>query len=109
MRAQVEEHLAELVGREGRRGQRGRGRVGAQGVEEQGEGAAPGVRGDRASRQAAELIDGGTRVTVLAPDRAARRAMGRNLADDGRRPAAARAGYAQARAAAPAVAEVWQG
>ncbi|MEU2057453.1 patatin-like phospholipase family protein [Streptomyces bungoensis] len=62
-----------------------------------------------ASRQAAELSGAGARVALLAPDRAARRAMGRNLADDTRRPAAARAGRAQARALAPSVAEVWQG
>lgn len=62
-----------------------------------------------ASRQAAELSGDGARVVLVAPDRAARRAMGRNLTDDARRPAAARAGRAQARALAPSVAEVWRG
>ncbi|MDG5806187.1 patatin-like phospholipase family protein [Streptomyces ossamyceticus] len=62
-----------------------------------------------AARQAAELSDDGARVVLLAPDSAARRAMGRNLADDTHRPAAARAGHAQAGALAPSVVEVWQG
>ncbi|MFF4491693.1 patatin-like phospholipase family protein [Streptomyces sp. NPDC001544] len=62
-----------------------------------------------ASQQAAELSDDGARVILLCPDRAARRAMGRNMTDDTRRPAAARAGHAQASASAPAVADVWQG
>ena len=62
-----------------------------------------------AERQAAELSDGGARVALLTPDPAARKAMGRNLADDTRRPAAARAGRAQALALAGSVAEVWPG
>ncbi|MGW7528913.1 patatin-like phospholipase family protein [Streptomyces sp. NPDC054783] len=62
-----------------------------------------------ASQQAAELSDGGARVILLCPDRAARRAMGHNMADDTRRAAAARAGYGQACALAPSVADVWQG
>jgi NTE family protein len=62
-----------------------------------------------AAQQAAELSDDGARVMLLSPDRAARRMMGRNMADDTRRPAAARAGHAQASALAPAVADVWQG
>ncbi|MGW0086400.1 patatin-like phospholipase family protein [Streptomyces sp. NPDC003393] len=62
-----------------------------------------------ASQQAAELSDEGARVVLLTPDRAARHEMGRNMADDTRRPAAARAGHAQARALAPSVADVWQG
>ncbi|WP_369386374.1 patatin-like phospholipase family protein [Streptomyces sp. CG1] len=62
-----------------------------------------------ASQQAAELSDDGARVMVLSPDRAARRTMGRNMADDTRRAAAARAGHAQASALAPSVADVWQG
>jgi NTE family protein len=62
-----------------------------------------------AAQQAAELTDDGARVVLLTPDRAARRAMGRNLADDAHRPAAARAGHAQADALAPSVVEVWQG
>jgi NTE family protein len=62
-----------------------------------------------ASQQAAELLAEGTRVTLLSPDRAARRIMGRNMADDTRRPAAARAGHAQASALASSVADAWQG
>ena len=62
-----------------------------------------------AAQQAAELSDDGARVILLSPDRAARRVMGRNMADDTRRPAAARAGHAQASALAPSVADVWQG
>ncbi|MET9372448.1 patatin-like phospholipase family protein [Streptomyces griseoflavus] len=62
-----------------------------------------------ASQQAAELSDDGARVILLSPDHAARRAMGRNMADDTRRPAAARAGHTQASALAPSVADVWQG
>ncbi|MGV9350486.1 patatin-like phospholipase family protein [Streptomyces spiralis] len=62
-----------------------------------------------ASQQAAELSDDGARVILLSPDHAARRKMGRNMADDTRRPAAARAGHAQASALAPSVADVWQG
>ncbi|MEV0982480.1 patatin-like phospholipase family protein [Streptomyces sp. NPDC049915] len=62
-----------------------------------------------ASQQAAELSDDGARVFLLSPDRAARRMMGRNMADDTRRPAAARAGHTQASALAPWVADVWQG
>ncbi|WP_055711224.1 patatin-like phospholipase family protein [Streptomyces torulosus] len=62
-----------------------------------------------AAQQAAELSDAGARVVLLTPDSAARRAMGRNLADDTHRPAAARAGHAQAGVLAPSVVEVWQG
>ncbi|WP_329183444.1 patatin-like phospholipase family protein [Actinacidiphila glaucinigra] len=62
-----------------------------------------------ASQQAAELSDDGARVILLSPDRAARRVMGRNMADDTRRSAAARTGHAQARALASSVADVWQG
>ncbi|MEU6371197.1 patatin-like phospholipase family protein [Streptomyces sp. NPDC046931] len=62
-----------------------------------------------ASQQAAELSDDGAHVVLLSPDPAARRMMGRNMADDTRRSAAARAGHAQAGALAPSVADVWQG
>jgi len=62
-----------------------------------------------AAQQAAELSDDGASVILLSPDRAARRVMGRNMADDTRRSAAARAGHAQASALAPSVADVWQG
>lgn len=62
-----------------------------------------------ALQQAAELSENGARVILLSPDRAARRAMGRNMADDERRPTAARAGHDQASALAPSVADVWHG
>ncbi|MFE3496972.1 patatin-like phospholipase family protein [Streptomyces sp. NPDC059175] len=61
------------------------------------------------SQQAAQLSDDGARVLLLSPDRAARRVMGRNMADDTRRPAAARSGRAQAGALASSVADVWHG
>jgi len=47
------------------------------------------------------------RVAVVSPDRAAKQAIGRNVLDPARRAPSARAGRAQAAAAAPAVAEVW--
>lgn len=59
--------------------------------------------------QAAELAAEGARICLLTPDHAARRAMGRNMIDNSRRPAAARAGHAQALALAESVAEVWYG
>lgn len=62
-----------------------------------------------AAQQAAELSDNGARVFLLSPDRAARRIMGRNLTDNTRRSAAARAGYAQASALSPSVTDLWQG
>ncbi|MEU6368184.1 hypothetical protein ABZ876_21165 [Streptomyces sp. NPDC046931] len=62
-----------------------------------------------ASREADELSADGTRVVLLSPDRAARRAMGRNPADDSRRPAAARAGHTRGVAAAASVTGIWQG
>lgn len=46
-------------------------------------------------------------VTVVRPDRAARRAIGRNVLDPARRAPAARAGHAQAATVAAAVAQVW--
>ncbi|GAA3798496.1 patatin-like phospholipase family protein [Streptomyces coacervatus] len=61
-----------------------------------------------APRQAAELADDGAAVSLLCPDRTARRAMGRDMTANARVPAAARAGYAQATASAESVAEVWQ-
>ncbi|MFJ9844333.1 patatin-like phospholipase family protein [Kitasatospora sp. NPDC101155] len=60
-----------------------------------------------AQQQAADLSDHGARVILLSPDHAARRVMGRNMVDDTRRPAAARAGHAQATALAASVAEFW--
>jgi len=62
-----------------------------------------------APRQAAELAADGARVSLLTPDRAARRAMGRNMLDDSRRAAAARAGHAQATTLRETVAKVWHG
>jgi NTE family protein len=47
-------------------------------------------------------------VALVRPDRAAVRAIGRNVLDVSRRAAAARAGRAQATAEAPAVRAVWQ-
>jgi NTE family protein len=46
-------------------------------------------------------------VVVVSPDRAARRAIGRNLLDPARRAAAAKAGRAQAAKAAESIAAVW--
>jgi NTE family protein len=57
--------------------------------------------------QAARLVAGGARVALITPDRAARRAFGRNLLDPSRRAPAARAGLAQASAHVAKVAEVW--
>ncbi|MGW5094264.1 hypothetical protein ACWEQ1_05285 [Streptomyces nodosus] len=62
-----------------------------------------------ARHRAAELTAEGVAVTLLCPDPAARRAMGRDMTADARRPAAARAGHLQATAAADAVAEVLHG
>jgi NTE family protein len=58
-------------------------------------------------RQAAALRAAGARVALVRPDRAAARAIGRNVLDVSRR-AAARAGRTQAAAEAPAVRAVWQ-
>ncbi|MEJ8662032.1 hypothetical protein [Streptomyces sp. MS1.AVA.4] len=62
-----------------------------------------------APQEAHALAAHGVRVAVVVPDRTARRAMGRNMVDDSRRPDAARAGHAQAAVVAGAVAEVWNG
>jgi NTE family protein len=59
-------------------------------------------------RQAAALIAAGARVALVRPDRAAVRAIGRNVLDGSRQAAAARSGRAQAAAEAPAVRAVWQ-
>ncbi|WP_405969573.1 patatin-like phospholipase family protein [Streptomyces sp. NBC_00988] len=53
-----------------------------------------------AQQQAAQLAAQGAEITLLTPDREARHAMGRDLTADARRPAAARAGHAQATALA---------
>jgi NTE family protein len=59
-------------------------------------------------RQAAALAAAGVRVALVRPDRAAMRAIGRNVLDVSRRAAAATAGRAQATAEAAAVRRVWQ-
>src|SRR6516165_5880003 len=59
-------------------------------------------------RQAAALRAAGARVALIRPDRAAVRAIGRNVLDMSRRAAAARAGRAQATAEAPAVRAICQ-
>ncbi|MET9555747.1 patatin-like phospholipase family protein [Streptomyces sp. NPDC006645] len=61
-----------------------------------------------AEEQAARLTAEGSGVTLITPDRASRRAMGRDMASDPRRPAAARAGHAQAVAVAHTVADAWR-
>jgi NTE family protein len=61
-----------------------------------------------ARQEAAELSAEGADVTLITPDRAARRAMGRDMTADTRRPAAARAGYAQGTALAPTLAAAWR-
>jgi NTE family protein len=61
----------------------------------------------RVAAQVAALRAAGARVVVASPDAAARRAIGRNVLDPARRAAAARAGRAQAAAAAAGFAEVW--
>jgi NTE family protein len=59
-------------------------------------------------RQAAALAAAGARVALVRPDRAAMRAIGRNVLDVSRRAAAATAGRTQAMAEAAAVRTVWQ-
>ncbi|MEU0425682.1 patatin-like phospholipase family protein [Streptomyces canus] len=61
-----------------------------------------------AEQQAAGLAAEGAHVTLVTPDRAARRAMGRDMTSDARRPAAARAGHAQATALAASVHPLWR-
>ncbi|MFD4555204.1 patatin-like phospholipase family protein [Streptomyces sp. NPDC058469] len=62
-----------------------------------------------AAQQTAQLAARGAEITLVTPDRAARRAMGRDMTADARRPAAARAGHAQATALAHRVHAVWHG
>jgi len=59
------------------------------------------------ARQVARLVADGARVTVVSPDKAARRAIGRNVLDPARRAVSARAGRAQAASVAGTVADVW--
>ncbi|MEV8533213.1 patatin-like phospholipase family protein [Streptomyces sp. NPDC051211] len=60
-----------------------------------------------ATEQGAELAADGSLVAVLTPDRAARKVFGRNMLDQTRRTAAARAGRIQAASCADAVRAVW--
>ncbi len=62
-----------------------------------------------ATEQGARLVSDGSFVAVLTPGRAARKAFGRNMLDQTRRAAAARAGHLQAAACADAVRTVWTG
>jgi NTE family protein len=59
--------------------------------------------------QCQDLVRGGSAVVLVAPDAESAAAMGRNVLDSAGRPAAARAGYAQAEAARPDVAALWSG
>jgi NTE family protein len=59
------------------------------------------------SRQAAKLAAGGAQVVLVSPDRAALRAIGRNVLDPARRAPAAQAGRAQAAAEAARIGAVW--
>ncbi|WP_433887564.1 patatin-like phospholipase family protein [Streptomyces sp. CA-111067] len=64
--------------------------------------------GPKAADEARALERSGTRTALLVPDRAARRAFGRNPLDARRRPAVARAGHAQGIAFAGRVTALWQ-
>ncbi len=57
--------------------------------------------------QARTLSEAGATVTVIKPDKAALRAIGKNVLNPARRPAAAQAGYAQAESIAQEVKAVW--
>jgi NTE family protein len=65
-------------------------------------------RAQGVAAQVAALASGTTAIVVM-PDSAARRAIGRNVLDPARRPAAARAGLAQAASVRDRVAAVWDG
>ncbi|MER5177069.1 patatin-like phospholipase family protein [Streptomyces sp. NPDC002896] len=67
---------------------------------------APGASPSTAD-QVASLVADGVRAALLVPDRAARRAFGRNPLDASRIPGAARAGHRQAAAYAEQVRAVW--
>lgn len=60
-----------------------------------------------AAKQIAQLRAEGTQVALFSPDDQARRAIGRNVLDPARRPAAALAGRIQAMAEVERAAEVW--
>jgi NTE family protein len=59
--------------------------------------------------QARALSEAGAQVTVIKPDKAALRAIGRNVLDPARRPAAALAGCAQAGSVAHQAKAIWCG
>jgi NTE family protein len=59
--------------------------------------------------QCQDLARGGSSVVLVAPNAESAAAMGRNVLDSAGRPAAARAGYAQAQEALPDVAALWSG
>jgi NTE family protein len=59
--------------------------------------------------QCQDLARGGSAVVLVAPDADSATAMGRNVLDSAGRPAAARAGYAQAEAALADVGALWSG
>jgi NTE family protein len=61
-----------------------------------------------ATSQVKKLTAQGAKVVLIKPDKAALRAIGRNVLDPANRPAAARSGYTQAAAEAQAVREIWQ-
>ncbi|MEU8496255.1 patatin-like phospholipase family protein [Streptomyces lavendulae] len=60
-----------------------------------------------ATQQGADLAAGGASVAVLTPDRASLKAFGRNMLDQSRRAAAARAGRVQAASCVDTVRAVW--
>ncbi|MFI8948533.1 patatin-like phospholipase family protein [Streptomyces sp. NPDC053750] len=62
-----------------------------------------------AESQVRSLTSRGIRATLLTPDRAARRAFGRNPLDATRIPAATREGLRQGRAQAPRIRTTWHG
>ena len=59
--------------------------------------------------QARMLTEAGAHVAVIKPDKAALRAIGRNVLNPARRPAAALAGYAQAGSVADEAEGIWSG
>ncbi len=59
--------------------------------------------------QARMLTEAGAHVAVIKPDKAALRAIGRNVLNPARRPAAALAGYAQAGSGADEAEGIWSG
>lgn len=69
---------------------------------------APGASPSAVS-QVASLVADGVQATLVSPDRAARRAFGRNAMDPSRTPGAARAGRRQAAERAEQIRAVWGG